>query len=161
MFQQIMVQRMESSICIVIFMRTSSPFVKGALLGLDRFVLLFPCCQRVALCSMPRVSASLLLTLQLFPSVSWRWKCAFVPHTALLVSLEFPTVFLASEGGVVFLPFVKKNILNLPLLACNSYFGIFKTPTLHCFLLNTSRHDKPHYCPDRFWSPCILFLVKI
>ena len=78
----VLMSRMKSSSCKVIFMRMISPSVKHTPLEFERFCLLFSSCQRVALRSMTGVCSRRLLTLQLSALVFWRWGCVLVYRTA-------------------------------------------------------------------------------
>ena len=151
----LLMPRMKSSICNVIFMRMTSPSVKNTHLRFERFYFTFSLYQRESPFAQCKESAKHLLTLQLSALVPRRWGCVLVWRMALLVPLESPASSWRSEKW--------RQILQLrreEYRACSSSdgaaCGFFNISSLLCFLLSTCGRRRPYAWPNRFLSRCDL-----
>ena len=115
----LMMPRMKSSICNVIFMRMISFFCEGCTFQIRTllFAALF-LSERIALRSMLRVFSRLHLTLELPVSVPRRSECAFRTMASIATILH---------------------------LTCSLCLRFFHSPLLICVLLSTLGLRKPHF----------------
>ena len=124
---------MKSSFCNVIFMPMISPSVKNTPLGLERFYVPFPFCQRERE-SRPSLNARgllpprLLLTLQLSASVSWRWERDFVSRMALLVPPGPPASSWRSDQWRQILQLLREGYRKVSSSDVQLLFWVFQYP---------------------------------